>query len=213
MTSFPGNPRAGAAHGHRRDLRLRRRPPASRCCCSTRARSPRCEPARSRRSRPRRSRQPRRGRSGSSAAACTGRGRRAAWPPPATDPGSATTPRTRPRERSPPSSAGRPGTRERALAADVVCCVTPGARDRGRRERPAPGTAPQHARRRRPRQVRGERRRGRRVRAVLRRVGAGVARRRADRRGAGRPRRAASRSPSSAPCSPAMPPGAPIPTR
>ena len=45
-----------------------------------------------------------------------------------------------------------------------------------------PGPAPQHARRRRPGQGRGDVGRGRRVRAVLRRVGAGLARRRADRR-------------------------------
>ena len=69
---------------------------------------------------------------------------------------------------------------------DVVCCVTPGPRARRRRRRPAPRPAPEHARRRRPGQGRGDGRGRHRLRAVLRRVGAGHARRRADRRGRGR---------------------------
>ena len=78
------------------------------------------------------------------------------------------------------------GTREDALACDVVTCVTPGAEPVVTRGRPAAGAAPQHARGRRPGQGRGGRRGGGALRAVLRRVGAGQPRRRADRRG-GRP--------------------------
>ena len=47
------------------------------------------------------------------------------------------------------------GTREDALACDVVTCVTPGLRAGRARGRPASRPAPQHARRRRARQGRG----------------------------------------------------------
>ena len=83
----------------------------------------------------------------------------------------------------------------------------PRAGRRGRR--PAARPAPQHARRRRPGQGGGERRGGRALRAVLRRVGAGVARRRADRRGRGGRGRPRPTSPTSARCSPATRPGRP----
>ena len=142
--------------------------------------------------------------SASSAAACTARGPRAAWRRPATGRASASTRGPRRRRRWPTSSAGAPGTYDDAAA--------PGRRElrhaRATRSsldaaRPAPGRAPEHARRRRAGQGRGEPGGGRVVRAVLRRVGAGLARRRADRRGRGRPRSPATRSPTSAPCSPA----------
>ena len=74
------------------------------------------------------------------------------------------------------------GDRAAALACDVVCCVTPGAEpvvDVGDLQ---PRPAPQHARRRRPGQGGGDGRGGHRLLAVLRRMGAGQPRRRADRR-------------------------------
>ena len=91
---------------------------------------------------------------------------------------------------------GRAGVRRRHL------------RDAGRgagrrRRRPAPRPAPEHARRRRPGQGRGDDRGRRRLRPLLRRVGAGVARRRAHRRRRGRARHARATSSTSAPCWPA----------
>ena len=95
----------------------------------------------------------------------------------------------------------RAGERAEALACDVVCCVTP-ATSRSSTPATCARAAPEHARRRRPGQGRGDDRGGRALRAVLRRVGAGVARRRADRRRRGgrrharpghRPRRRARR--------------------
>ena len=112
--------------------------------------------------------------------------------------------------RPPRSRASSDGDRRHARrrsAATIVCCVTPGAEIVVGRADLHAGPAPEHARRGRPRQGRGDVRRRRLVRAVLRRVGAGVARRRAHRRRHRRPGRPASRSPSSARCSPATPPG------
>ena len=65
---------------------------------------------------------------GSSAPGCTARGRRAAWRPPATRAASASTRGPTSPRRSPAElGAGwRAGTREEALACDVVTCVTPG---------------------------------------------------------------------------------------
>ena len=126
--------------------------------------------------------------SGSSAAACTAPGRRAAWRPPATARASASIPRAEAAAAladelgwSGGHARGGAGRRRRLLR-------HAGPRDRRRRRRPAARAAPQHARRRRPGQGGGDDRRGRRLRAVLRRVGAGLARRRADGRGRGGPR-------------------------
>src|SRR3954452_23334763 len=87
-----------------------------------------------------------------------------------------------------------------ALGAEVVAWGTAGRAGGGGRGggaggpragarggRPAARNAPRHARRRRPGQGRGDPGGGRVVRAVLRRVGAGVPRRRADAGGAGGP--------------------------
>jgi len=56
----------------------------------------------------------------------------------------------------------RAGARAEAMQSDVVCC------DRDQRRRPAAGASPQHARRGRPRQGRGDPHRRGGVRAVLR---------------------------------------------
>ena len=93
----------------------------------------------------------------SSAAACTARGRPAAWRRPSTARASASTPTPRPPARLAGELGWEVGAREDALACDVVTCVTPGAEPVVRRGRPAPRPAPQHARRRRPRQGRGRR--------------------------------------------------------
>ena len=85
------------------------------------------------------------------------------------------------------------GAREDALACDIVTCVTPGHEPVVRASDLRPGRAPQHARRRRPGQGRGRARRDRPLPALLRRVGAGEPRRRADRRRRGRPRHARGR--------------------
>ena len=77
------------------------------------------------------------------------------------------------------------GTREDALACDVVTCVTPGNEPVVRVGRPAPGHAPQHARRGRSGQGGGRAGGGRALPALLRRVDSGEPRRRADRRGRG----------------------------
>ena len=69
------------------------------------------------------------------------------------------------------------GSREDALACDVVTCVTPGAEPVVRVGDLRPGRAPEHARRRRPGQGRGRDRRGGPLRAVLRRVASGQSRR------------------------------------
>ena len=63
--------------------------------------------------------------------------------------------------------------RARRWPATSSRCVTPGNEPVVDRGRPAARDAPQHARRGRPGQGRGDGRRRRRVRAVLRRVGAG----------------------------------------
>ena len=79
-----------------------------------------------------------------------------------------------------------------------------------RRAGPPPRGTSEHARRRCSGQGGGDRRGGRRLRPVLRRVGAGLAWRRADGCGRCRTRLDARRSPSLARCSPATPPAVPI---
>ena len=158
VTSFPGNPRAGL-------------PVVMGLICVSSAEdgqplalvdvapSPRCAPAPSRRSRLRSWR-----REDARSAGIVGCGLHGAWaarclaaaeygPGVCFDPD--------------PEAAGRlagelgweAGTREDALACDVVTCVTPGHRARRARVRPAPRPAPQHARGRRPGQGRGGARR------------------------------------------------------
>ncbi len=92
-----------------------------------------------------------------------------------------------------------------ALRADVVTCVTPGHQVVVEGGRPASRPAPEHARRRRAGQGRGHHRCGRVVRAVLRRVGPGLTRRRADRRRRGRPRHPRAGDRPRRGCSPARP--------
>ena len=60
------------------------------------------------------------------------------------------------RTRWPPSWAGRPARARRRWPCDVVCCVTPGHEPVVGRRGPAPGPAPEHARRRRAGQGRGD---------------------------------------------------------
>ena len=121
--------------------------------------------------------------------------------------------RRRARRRWPSELGWTAGSKADALAQDVVCCVTPGHEIVVEAGDLHAGPAPQHARRRRAGEGRGDRRRRRVVRAVLRRVGPGLARRRADRRGRGRASSRASRSPTSAPCSPARRRGGRAPRR
>ena len=110
-------------------------------------------------------------------------------------------PRRPPRWRA--SSAGAPAIARAALACDVVCCVTPGHEPVVDVDDLRPGLHLNMLGADGPGKAEATRRGGRALRAVLRRVGAGVARRRADRRGRGRRDRRATTSPTSAPCSPA----------
>ena len=79
------------------------------------------------------------------------------------------------------------GPRPVALACDAVSCVTPGHEPSSRRATCVPGCTSTCSARTGPARPR-RRRRCRLVRALLRRVGAGLARRRAHRRGRGGPR-------------------------
>ena len=186
--SSSGSPRSREpggrpARGDGRDLRVVGRRPASCWRSWTCARSPRCAPARwppwPPRSWPGRTRRP----WGSSAAGSTAPGLRAAWPTPSTDRAICFDPD--------PDAAGRlagelgweVGGLDDALACDVVTCVTPGSEPVVAESDMRPGRAPQHARRRRAGQGRGRAGRGGGLRALLRRVGAGLARRRAHRGG------------------------------
>ena len=129
----PGQPGAGPADGHRRGLRLRRaHRRAARAArrarghrAAHRARWPRSRPARSRREDAR-------------TVGLVGCGLHGAWaarclaaagygPGVCADPDAEAAGRAGRRAR-----LGRPGTRDEALACDVVCCVTPGHRARGR---------------------------------------------------------------------------------
>src|SRR4051812_22602959 len=83
----------------------------------------------------------------------------------------------------------RVGTRGDALATDVVTCVTPGHEIVIEAGDLRPGMHLNMLGADGPGKAGGDGGRGRVVRAVLRRMGAGIARRRAHRRGAGRPRR------------------------
>ncbi len=184
----PGQPRARPADGDGRSCWSATPRPASRSRCSTRARSPRCARARSRRSPRGRWRARTRRRVG-----IVGCGLHGAWAARclAADgygPGVCFDPRPeaaaaladelglvrsgRARRRWPPTSSAASRRAPRPSSTPATC---------------VPGST-QHARRRRPGQGGGDDRRRRRLHAVLRRVGAGVARRRADGRGRGGPR-------------------------
>ena len=176
----PAQPRARPAGGRRGAARLQRRDAASCSRSSTAPRSPRCAPAPPRRSRRRRWRARTPPRSGSSAAASTGPGRPAAWRRRATVPGVCFDPRAR-GGRGARRRAGleRRRARDEAAAQDVVVTVTPADAPVIGAVEPAPRPAPRRARRRRPRQGRGRARSAGSLPPVLRRVGAGLAGRRA----------------------------------
>ena len=114
-----------------------------------------------------------------------------------------------------PEAAGRlagelgweAGTREDALACDVVTCVTPGSEPVVLEQDLRPGLHLNMLGADGPGKAEAEVGGGRRGRAVLRRVGAGESRRRADRRGRGWARRRGTRCASWATSSPGAAPG------